>query len=93
MNIYVGNLSYAITNEELENLFQEFGAVAKAHIIFDRDTNRSKGFGFVEMDIDDEAQKAIEELDGASVDGRNIKVNQALPREDKPRSVPAGKRW
>ena len=86
MNIYVGNLSFAMTEDELQQLFAEHGTVTKASIINDRYTGRSKGFGFVEMENDADAEKAISEIDGTEVGGRNIKVNQARPKEDKPRS-------
>ncbi len=85
MNIYVGNLPFSLTEGELEDLFSEFGAVSSAKVISDRDTGRSKGFGFVEMSEKDEAEKAIEELDGAEVQGRTLKVNEAKPRENRPR--------
>lgn len=81
MNIYVGNLNYNVTQEDLEGLFGEYGEVTSAKIIVDRETGRSKGFGFVEMANDDEAQQAIENLDGSSYQERNMKVNQAKPRE------------
>ena len=80
MNIYAGNLSYALTEEELSQAFAEFGEVISAKIIMDRDSGRSKGFGFVEMGNDDEGEKAIEALDGSLLKGRNLKVNQARPR-------------
>ncbi|MFW5770062.1 MAG: RNA recognition motif domain-containing protein [Spirochaetota bacterium] len=85
MNIYVGNLSYNMTDEDLEKLFQEFGTVSEGKIITDRDTGRSKGFGFVEMPNQAEGDEAIKELDGKEIDGRNIKVNVAKPKEDRPR--------
>ena len=80
MNIYAGNLSYALTEEELREAFSEFGEVISAKIIMDRDSGRSKGFGFVEMVNDEEGEKAIEALDGNLLKGRNLKVNQARPR-------------
>lgn len=85
MNIYVGNLSYGLNDNDLQQVFAEYGAVASAKIIQDRDTGRSKGFGFVEMPNDDEATKAIEGLNGSEVDGRNLTVNEARPREERPR--------
>ncbi len=85
MNIYVGNLSYGVTEDELQQLFGEYGSVVSANLIMDRDTGNSKGFGFVEMENQADAEKAIKELDGSSVKGRNIKVNQARPRDDKSR--------
>jgi len=81
MNIYVGNLSFRTDDEELRETFAEFGDVASAKVVIDRETDRSRGFGFVEMDNDDEAKAAIEALDGAEVGGRNLRVNEAKPRE------------
>jgi len=81
-NIYVGNLSYQLTDDELRDAFQSYGEVASAKIIMDRDTGRSKGFGFVEMPDDGAAEEAIKQLDGQSLGGRNIRVNEARPRED-----------
>ena len=81
MNLYVGNLSYQVTDDDLNALFSQFGKVKSAKVIIDRDTQRSKGFGFVEMDNDDEAQDAIAALNGKENKGRNITVNQARPRE------------
>jgi len=81
MNIYVGNLSFRTDDEELRETFAEFGDVASAKVVIDRETDRSRGFGFVEMDNDDEAKAAIEALDGAEVSGRNLRVNEAKPRE------------
>jgi RNA recognition motif-containing protein len=85
MNIYVGNLSYNMSDEDLEKLFKPFGSVSEAKIVIDRDTRRSKGFGFVEMPNQTEGDEAIKQLDGKEIDGRNIKVNVAKPKEDKPR--------
>lgn len=85
MNIYVGNLPYGVSEDELQELFAQFGAVKSAHIIKDRDTGNSKGFGFVEMEDSGEAETAINELNGSEVSGRNIKVNEARPRTDRPR--------
>lgn len=84
MNIYVGNLSYGLNDNDLQQLFAEHGSVSSAKIIQDRDTGRSKGFGFVEMPDDAEGQKAIDGLNGQSVDGRNLTVNEARPREERP---------
>lgn len=86
MNIYVGNLSYKSSERTIQEAFEEFGSVVKANIITDRETGRSKGFGFVEMSNDEEGQRAIEEMDGRDLDGRNLKVNEARPREERPRS-------
>lgn len=80
MNIYVGNLSFNTTNGDLETLFASHGSVHSANVITDRETGRSRGFGFVEMDDDTEARRAIEELDGHQVDGRSLRVNEARPR-------------
>ncbi|NNC74803.1 MAG: RNA-binding protein [Acidimicrobiia bacterium] len=80
MNIYVGNLSFRSSNQDLEELFAQYGQVDSATIIMDRDTGRSRGFGFVEMSNDDEARKAIQELDGQDFGGRDLRVNEAQPR-------------
>lgn len=85
MNIYVGNLSYGTTDQSLEEVFTEFGAVSSARVITDRDTGRSKGFGFVEMADDGEANTAIEDLNDKEIDGRKLRVNEARPREERPR--------
>jgi RNA recognition motif-containing protein len=79
--LYVGNLSYGTTDESLRELFQAHGTVTSAQVIMDRETGRSKGFGFVEMGSDQEAQTAIAALNGQPVDGRNLTVNEARPRE------------
>lgn len=79
--IYVGNMSYQTTEESLYSLFAQFGDVLSARIIVDRDTNRPKGFGFVEMDQDNAAIAAISQLDGQELDGRNLKVNEAIAKE------------
>ena len=81
MNIYVSNLSFAVKDEDLREFFAEYGEVSSAKVIMDKFTNRSRGFAFVEMPDDTAAQKAIKELDGATVDGRSIKVNVARPKE------------
>lgn len=86
MNIYVGNLSYGMTESDLSQLFEEFGQVNKANIITDRETGRSKGFGFVEIEGDEAGQKAIELLQGKSIDGRDLTVSEARPREERPRN-------
>lgn len=83
MNIYAGNLSYNLAEEELQDVFAKFGEVASVTIIMDRYTNRSKGFGFVEMPNSDEAESAIEALNDTIVNGRTIKVNQAKPRPER----------
>jgi RNA recognition motif-containing protein len=85
MNIYVSNLSFAVQDDDLRGFFEEYGEVSSAKVIMDKFTNRSRGFGFVEMPSNESAQKAIKELDGATVDGRAIRVNEAKPREDRPK--------
>src|ERR1700676_951177 len=82
--LYVGNLTYNVNETDLEALFTPFGTVQSAQVIVDRDTNRSKGFGFVEMDTDAQAQAAIQGLNGNEHDGRNLTVNEAKPREARP---------
>ena len=84
MNIYVSNLSFNVQDEDLREFFTPYGEVTSAKIITDRETNRSRGFGFVEMSDDAAARKAIAELDQASVDGRTVKVMEAKPKEDRP---------
>ncbi len=79
--LYVGNLTYNVNESDLEALFTPFGAVQSAQVIVDRDTNRSKGFAFVEMGTEGEAQAAIDGLNGREHDGRNLTVNEAKPRE------------
>ena len=86
MNIYVGNLSWNLKDQDLSNLFASYGEVVSAKIVNDKFTNRSKGFGFVEMPDDTAAQKAISELDGGVVEGRAIKVMVARPKEERPNS-------
>jgi RNA recognition motif-containing protein len=81
--LYVGNLSYNTTGSELEQLFSQHGTVQSAEVIQDRDTGRSKGFGFVQMGSDEEAQAAIAALNGQEQDGRALTVNEAKPREDR----------
>ncbi len=85
MNIYVGNLPWGLSDDQLQDLFAEHGEVTRATIISDRDTGRSKGFGFVEMPNQAEAEAAISSLDGTSFNGRDIRVNEARPREERPR--------
>lgn len=80
--LYVGNLAYSLGDEELEQLFAAHGTVQSAKVIVDRDTGRSKGFGFVEMGSDQEAQAAISALNGKEIDGRALTVNEARPREE-----------
>ena len=83
MNIYVGNIAWSMTEDELSALFSEFGTVSSAKIITDKYSGRSKGFGFVEMDDDAAAESAIEALNDSDQNGRNLRVNQARPREDR----------
>lgn len=83
MKIYVGGLAYSVTNKELEEFFATCGEVVSASVIMDRDTGRSKGFGFVEMADIKEGQKAIAELNGKDLSGRSVTVNQARPQEDR----------
>ena len=91
MKIYVGNLSYGVTEEELQEQFGAFGAVVNVNIIKDRETGNSKGFGFIEMENQADGEKAIKELEGSSIKGRDVKVNEARPREE--RSRPKPRRW
>ena len=88
--LYVGNLSYSTTSSDLEQLFAQHGTVSSAEVISDRETGRSKGFGFVQMGTDDEAQAAIAALNGQEHDGRPLTVNEAKPREDRPRGGGGG---
>jgi len=81
--LYVGNLPYSVRDETLQELFSQYGAVRSAQVIMDRESGRSKGFGFVEMDNDAEAQAAIDGLNGKPHDGRPLTVNEARPREDR----------
>ena len=85
MNIYVGNLAYSVTDDELREAFAAFGEVSRASVIMDRDTGRSKGFGFVEMPDNSQAEAAINGLNEKDLSGRPIRVNEAKPREDRPR--------
>ena len=83
MSIYVGNLSYQVGEEDLKQVFAEYGTVKKAQLPIDRETGRVRGFGFVEMSSDAEEEAAIKALDGAEWMGRNLKVNKAKPKEDR----------
>ena len=83
MSIYVGNLSYDVTNDDLSNIFAEYGSVKRVQLPTDRETGRMRGFGFVEMSAESEEDAAIEALDGAEWMGRDLKVNKAKPREDR----------
>ncbi|HZN65123.1 MAG TPA: RNA-binding protein [Tepidisphaeraceae bacterium] len=88
--LYVGNLSYSTTSSDLEQLFSQHGTVQSAEVISERETGRSKGFGFVQMGSDEEAQAAISALNGQEHDGRALTVNEAKPREDRPRGGGGG---
>ena len=94
MNIYVGQLPYSVTEDDLKKLFSEFGELESVRIITDRETGRSKGFGFVEMPNNSDADRAIKALNGREVDGRSIKVNPADPGGRRPKSPkrPFGRR-
>lgn len=85
MKIYVGNLPYSVRDSELEEMFAAYGEVTSATVIIERETNRSKGFGFVEMSSNEDANKAIGEMNNKEFEGRGLKVSEAKPREDKPR--------
>lgn len=84
--LYVGNLSYQMTDDDLRKVFEEVGTVESATVIMDKFSGRSKGFGFVEMGSDDEAAEAIKKFDGAEVEGRNLKVSEARPKTEGPRN-------
>jgi len=86
MNIYVGNLSYKTTEDDLKGVFAEFGEVTSVNVIMDRATGQSKGFGFVEMATETQGEEAIKALNETSINGRNVRVNQAKPRENRPRN-------
>ncbi len=90
--IYVGNLSFNVEESSLTTVFEQFGGVASCKIITDRDTGRSKGFAFVEMQTAEEAQTAISNLDGREYEGRNMRVNEAKPQEKRERNF-GGSRW
>jgi RNA recognition motif-containing protein len=81
--LFIGSLAWATTDDSLKDFFAEVGTVVSANVIKDRETNRSKGFGFVEMSSDDEAKKAVDQLNGKDLDGRPIVVNEARPREER----------
>jgi RNA recognition motif-containing protein len=84
MDIYIGNLSYSVTEDDLKAMFGEFGEVSNATLIADRYTGKSKGFGFIAMPTQSQAEEAIKSLDGKALRGRNVKVNQARPRTERP---------
>lgn len=83
--LFVGSLSWNTTDDQLKDFFSGVGTVVSATVIFDRETNRSKGFGFVEMSSEDEAKAAVDQLNGKELDGRALVVNEARPREERPR--------
>ena len=89
--LYVGNLSYNVRDEDLQQAFAQYGSVSSAKVMMDRDTGRSKGFGFVEMGSDPEAQAAINGMNGQALDGRAIVVNEARPREERPGGFGGGR--
>ena len=93
MNIYIGNLSYSVTEDNLRSLFVEFGEVENAKVIKDRFTGRSKGFGFVEMPSNSEADQAIKALNGKFIEGRNLKVNPANPGGKRSRGSSGRRRY
>lgn len=91
MNIYVGNLAFSMTDDDLRQLFEPYGAVDESRVIIDRDTGRSKGFGFIEMADGTAARTAITKLQGHQIEGRTLTVNEAKPRE--PRNATRQPRW
>jgi RNA recognition motif-containing protein len=92
MNIYVSNLSFNVQDDDLRGFFESYGEVASAKVIMDKYTNKSRGFGFVEMPNDAEGQQAIAELNGGTVEGRSINVTEARPREERPNTGGGGQR-
>jgi cold-inducible RNA-binding protein len=90
--LYVGNLSFSVTSRDLEQMFSAHGAVSSTQLVTDRSTGESKGFAFVEMTNDSEANAAISALNGTDLEGRSVIVNEARPREDKPRGFGSGGR-
>jgi RNA recognition motif-containing protein len=88
MNIYVGNMAYGVTEDDLREAFAAFGTVTSANLIMDKFSGQSKGFGFVEMADNGEADAAIKGLNGTALQGRNLTVNQAKPRGDRPQRAP-----
>jgi RNA recognition motif-containing protein len=93
MNIYVSNLSFNVEDDDLRGFFTEYGEVTSAKVIMDKFTQRSKGFGFVEMPDDAAAAKAVAELNGSVADGRTMKVTEARPKEDRPKRPSYSKSW
>jgi RNA recognition motif-containing protein len=92
MNIFIAGLSFKVNDADLSNLFEEYGSITSAKVITDRQSGRSKGYGFVEIDDEEAAAKAIAELNGAEYDGRTISVSEAKPREERPRREFSGNR-
>jgi RNA recognition motif-containing protein len=92
INIYVGNLSYQVTEDEVRELFEQYGKVSSVNIITDRDSGRARGFGFVEMEREG-GNTAIAALDGQEFQGRNLRINEARPREERPRGQQRDRRW
>jgi RNA recognition motif-containing protein len=88
--LFIGSLAWGTTDDSLKDFFSQAGTVVSANVIVDRETNRSKGFGFVEMSSDDEAKAAVDQLNGKELDGRAIVVNEARPREERPRGGNGG---
>ena len=86
MNIFIANLNFKVQSEKLQEIFEEYGEISSAKVITDRETGRSKGFGFVEMPNDEDATRAIEDLDGVEIEGKTIVVKKAKPREEGGRS-------
>jgi RNA recognition motif-containing protein len=93
MNIYVGNLPYSVTDADLRETFAQYGSVDQVNLITDKFSGDSKGFGFVEMNNNSEADAAIKALNGTDMKGRNITVNQAKPKSDRPSHGGGGRRW
>ena len=92
INIYVGNLSYRVTEDEVRELFEQYGNVNRVSLITDRDTGRARGFGFVEMEREG-GNAAIAALDGQDFQGRNLRINEARPREERPQRERRDRRW
>jgi len=92
MNLYVSNLGFQVNDDDLMKLFTPYGQVTSAKVILDRETGRSRGFGFVEMPVDEEARKAIKELEGKPVEGRSLSVSEARPKTDNRNSFSGGGR-
>ena len=91
--LFVGSLAFSATDDDLAQFFSQAGTVVSAKVIMDRDTGRSKGFGFVEMEDDNQAQEAIKKLDGQELNGRAVNVSEARPREERPRSFGGDNRY